>query len=101
VLMLQQQDASPLESLQHEEVVQDPIKAFNVYGYGFCSQASAHVEALARAAGLKARGWGINAHSVPEVSYDGAWHMLDASLVNYFPKGDGSLASVEEIVAAV
>jgi hypothetical protein len=101
VVMFQHQDAPPLEYLQHEETVLDPIKMFNVYGYGFCSMASAHVAALARHAGLKARGWGINAHSVPEVYYDGAWHLLDASLINYFPKADGSLASVEEIVAAV
>src|SRR5262249_1676902 len=51
--------------------------------------------------GLKARGWGINGHSVPEVYFDGAWHMLDASLINYFPKEDGQIAGVEEIVAAV
>src|SRR5215211_2416219 len=101
VVMFQHQDAPPVEFLQHEQTVLDPIKMFNVYGYGFCSQASAHVAALARRAGLKARGWGINAHSVPEVYYDGAWHLLDASLINYFPKPDGDLASVEEIVAAV
>src|SRR5947208_334495 len=101
VVMFQHQDAPPLEYLQHEQTVLDPIKLFNVYGYGFCSQASAHVEALARFAGLKARGWGMNAHSVPEAYFDGAWHLLDASLINYFPKADGSLAGVEEIVAAV
>jgi hypothetical protein len=101
VVMFQHQDAPPKEFLQHEETVLDPIKLFNVYGYGFCSMASANVEALARAAGLKARGWGINAHSVPEVYCDGAWRLLDASLINYFPKADGSLASVDEIMTAV
>src|SRR5262249_11715374 len=74
---------------------------FNVYGYSFCSVASAEVEALARYAGLRARGWAISAHSVPEVYYDGGWHMLDASLINYFPKADGTIAGVEEIIAAV
>jgi hypothetical protein len=100
-VMFQHQDDPPLEYLQHEGVVQDPIKLFNVYGYAFCSVASANVEALARAAGLRARGWAINQHSVPEVSWDGAWHLLDASLVNYFPKADGSPAGVEEVLAAV
>src|SRR5688500_17637877 len=47
----------------------DPIKAFNVYGYGMCNGASGHIEALARYVGLKARGWGIISHSVPEVYY--------------------------------
>jgi hypothetical protein len=101
VVMFQHQDNPPCEYLQNEGVVQDPIKMFNVYGYSFCSVASAEVEALARFAGLKARGWAINAHSVPEVYYDGGWHMFDASLINYFPKADGTIAGVEEIIAAV
>jgi hypothetical protein len=97
----QHQDAPPREYLQNELVVQDPIKIFNVYGYSFCSVASCDVEALSRYAGLRARGWGINGHSVPEVYWDGAWHLLDASLINYFPKPDGTLAGVEEIMAAI
>ena len=100
VVMFRYQDAPPIEFL-HEACVHDPIKTFNVYGYGMCCCASSNVEALARYLGLPARGWGINAHSVPEVYYGGAWHMFDASLVNYFPKLDGQVASVEEIVAAV
>jgi hypothetical protein len=35
------------------------------------------------------------------VYYETQWHLLDASLINYFPKADGSLAGVEEIVAGV
>jgi hypothetical protein len=101
VVMFQHQDVPPREYLHNEEVVQDPIKVFNVYGYSFCSVASGAIEALARHAGLRARGWGLNGHSVPEVYWDGAWHLLDASLINYFPKADGTPASVEEIQAAV
>jgi hypothetical protein len=97
----QHQDAPPFEYLTHEQVVQDPIKIFNVYGYAFCSVTACDIEALARYAGLRARGWAINAHSVPEVEWDGAWHLLDASLINYFPKPDGTLAGVEEIMAAI
>lgn len=100
VVMYRHQDAPPIEFL-HEGCVHDPIKAFNVYGYGMCCCASSNVEALARYAGLEARGWAVNLHSVPEVFYDGAWHLFDASLINYFPKAEGGIASVEEIVAAV
>jgi hypothetical protein len=100
-VMFQHQDAPPREELTHEHVVQDPFKIFNVYGYSFCSVASCDIECLSRSAGLRARGWGIKAHSVPEVYWDGAWHMLDASLINYFPKSDGSIAGVEEIIAAI
>src|SRR5262249_32142130 len=85
-VMFQHQDSPPYEYLHHEEVVQDPLKIFNVYGYSFCSVASCDIECLARYAGLRARGWGILQHSVPEVYWDGAWHLLDASLINYFPK---------------
>ncbi len=99
-VMHRYQDAPPIE-FRHEGCVHDPIKTFNVYGYGMCCCASSNIEALARYVGLEARGWGINLHSVPEVFYDHAWHMFDASLVNYFPQPDGKIASVEEIVAAV
>src|SRR5262245_2427120 len=50
-VMFQHQDDPPYEYLQHEETVLDPIKLFNVYGYGFCSMASANVASLSRAAG--------------------------------------------------
>ena len=96
-----QQDAPPREFLQASGTVQDPIKTFNVYGYGMCSCVSSNVEALARAAGLKARGWGISHHSVPEVWWDGDWHLLDASLINYFYDAGGDIASVEEIMASL
>jgi hypothetical protein len=101
VVTFQHQDVPPREYLHNEQVVQDPLKVFNVYGYSFCSVASGAIEALARYAGLRARGWGINGHSVPEVYWDGAWHLLDASLINYFPKADGAPAGVDEILAAV
>jgi hypothetical protein len=100
VVMFRYQDAPPIEFL-HEGCVHDPIKTFNVYGYGMCCCASSNIEALARYVGLEARGWAINLHSVPEVFYDDAWHMFDASLVNYFVKPDGKVASVAEIVSAV
>ncbi len=101
VVKFQHQDLPPNEFLQAEGNVLDPIKMFNVYGYSYCSVASANVQALARHAGLPARGWTINQHVVPELFHDGAWHLLDASLINYFPKPDGALAGVEEIVTNI
>jgi len=101
VVAFRHQDAPPDELLQNEQNVHDPIKTFNVYGYGMCCCASSNIEALARYAGLEARGWAINLHSVPEVFWDGGWHMLDASLIGYFPKADGKIAGVEELVAGV
>jgi hypothetical protein len=101
VRTFQHQEAPPVEFLHNEEAVQDPFKIFNVYGYSLCSIASCEVECLARAAGLQARGRIINSHSVPEVYWDGAWHLLDGSLMCYFPKADGKLASVDEIMAGI
>lgn len=101
VVAFRHQEVPPNEYLENEGHPHDPIKAFNVYGYGQCCCASANLMALARHAGLAARGWGITQHSVPEVQWDGQWHMLDASLVTYFPKADGSIAGVEEISASI
>ncbi|MBI3831896.1 MAG: hypothetical protein HY291_20405 [Planctomycetes bacterium] len=101
VATYQHQDSPPLEFTYHEEAVYDPIKIFNVYGYAMCSNASAHITALGRYTGLKVRGWGINCHSVPEIGFDNAWHLFDSSLINYFPKADGKIAGVEEIIAGV
>ena len=101
VVAHQYQDAPPVDYIQVGNCVKDPLKIWNVYGYSLCSVASAEIQCLARYCGMKARGYGLNNHVVAEVYWNNAWHMLDASLVNYFPKPDGELASVEEIAAAV
>jgi RNA polymerase sigma-70 factor, ECF subfamily len=102
VVKFRHQEGPPVEYLGGDgDEVHDPIKTFNVYGYGMCCCASSNIEALARSIGLPARGYGIMGHSVPEVQWSGAWHLLDASLICYFPKADGAIASVDEIVAGV
>lgn len=101
VFKFRHQDAPPREYLSDEEHPHDVIKCWNVYGYGQCCCASANLCALARTVGLQARGWGIIAHSVPEVYFDGGWHMLDSSLMTYFPKPDGNIASVDELTSGV
>src|SRR5436309_169127 len=94
----------PREFLSSEEAgghVHDPLKTFHVYGYGQCCCASAEVIGLAQYLGLEARGRDISHHSVPEICYDGGWHLVDGSVMNYHFKPDGSLASVDEIHDAV
>lgn len=95
------QQTSPPEEYLGDGNVHDPIKDFNVYGYGMCCCASAGIESLARYAGMQARGWGINNHSVPEIKIDGHWSLLDASLIQYFNMPDGKIASVTEIEDSV
>jgi hypothetical protein len=97
----QQADAPPAEYLQREDSVLDPIKLFNVYGYTLCSVSSANMACLARYVGFKADNHSINNHVVPQFYYDKTWHMLDADLIEYFPKADGTIASLQEIVDGV
>jgi len=101
IVQHQHQNSPPKEFVHAEGTVLDFIKIANVYGYSFCSVAAAEVTCLARYAGLKARGWTIRGHCVPEIYYDGKWHLFDPSLINYFPKPDGDIASVAEIIAAI
>jgi hypothetical protein len=91
----------PNEHLAADWEAHDPVKLFNVYGYSQCCCASAIIAALNRADGRDARGRILNAHSVPEVFHGGSWHLYDASLITYFPKPDGAIASVDEIATAV
>src|SRR3954463_13846116 len=96
------QTIPPNEYLAADWEAHDPVKIFNVYGYCMCCCCSALVEALNRADGREARGRSLNGHSVAEVRYGAAWHMFDTSLIAYFPRpGDGAIASVDEISAAV
>ncbi|MBI3831893.1 MAG: hypothetical protein HY291_20390 [Planctomycetes bacterium] len=101
VVGFQHQETPPLEYLNEGDTVKDPIKIFNVYGYSMCDAAASNIECLARAAGLPARGRIINNHSVSEIFFDGEWRLLDASLINYFPKADGRPAGVDEIIGGV
>ncbi|MBI3831897.1 MAG: hypothetical protein HY291_20410 [Planctomycetes bacterium] len=101
VVKYRHQDSPPNEFMAFGENVHDPLKTIHVYGYGMCCCASSNIEGLARYIGLQARGRIINQHSVPEVFYDNAWHLFDASLMNYFTKTDGKVASVDEIHQAV
>src|SRR5262245_17174737 len=97
----QHADFPPIECLQREDWVLDPIKMFNVYGYTMCTVSAANMACLARYAGLPARVFTVRDHLVPEFYYDGAWHMLDADLLHYFPKADGSIASLQEVVDGI
>ncbi|MFB3892639.1 MAG: hypothetical protein ACE15C_11520 [Phycisphaerae bacterium] len=99
VVKYRHQESPPGEGLT--SCVHEPFKTFNVYGYGMCCCAASNIEGLARAIGMPARGRIIVAHSVPEVWYDGAWHLLDASLMFYLTKPDGQIAGVDDMKADI
>jgi hypothetical protein len=99
VVKFRHQDNPPNEYFSEVMNVHDPIKTFNVYGYNMCCCASSNIESLSRYVGLQARGWSLNNHSVPEVFFKDAWHLLDASVICYYLKDDKSIAGVEEMSA--
>lgn len=101
VVKYRHQTDPPNENLAGERNVHDPLKTINVYGYGMCCCAASNVEGLARYLGMEARGRSITAHSVPEIKYDGDWHLFDSSLMTYFVKPDGKVASVDDIRDAI
>ncbi len=102
VVKYRHQTTPPNEQLAADWEAHDPVKIFNVYGYCMCCCCSALIEGLNRADGREARGRILTGHSVPEVFYDGAWHMYDSSLITYFPKpGNGALASVDEMAEQI
>ena len=97
IVKYRHQEIPPNEFLAGDWEAHDPVKIFNTYGYCMCCCSSALFEALNRMDGRDARGRILNGHSVPEVAYGNGWHLFDASLINYFPKPDGTAASVDEI----
>jgi len=77
--------------------VRDFTKAINSYGYGPCFQSAPVMSALWEACGFSTRNWTISGHSIAEVKYGGAWHMLDADTQSFHRKADGQIASVSEL----
>ena len=87
---------SPMEL--HGMALTDPIRQFNDYGYTMCSTISGINQGIWEAMGLKHRYWDISNHTVPEVFYDGRWHMYDNSMSALYTLCDGkTLAGVEDI----
>lgn len=83
----------------HNDIeLHDPVRYLNVYGYGFCDDSATNLMVLAEQAGLEARVWGLDGHVVPEVFFDGGWHMLDPDGEIYYLEDDGhTIASIETL----
>ncbi len=79
------------------EYVRDFAKAINSYGFGPCFVNAPVLTDLWEACGFETRSYTITGHSIPEVKYGGAWHMLDADARGWHRKDDGQIASVEEL----
>lgn len=88
----------------HQKSVSDraalhPVRGLNGYGYGICGHTAAWLKRIATAAGLDARVQELWGHTVAEVYYGGAWHLLDANAKAFYLNRDNrtvaSLAQVE------
>ncbi len=76
----------------------DPIRQFNDYGYTMCSTVAGINCGIWDAMGYSVKFWDISMHTVPEVQYDGRWHMYDNSMSALYTLCDGvTLAGVEDI----
>ncbi len=71
----------------------DPVRFLNAYGYGYCNDAAVNLAVLAEQVGIPSRVWGLSGHVVPEVHFDGAWHMLDPDGEIYYLDDDGETIS--------
>lgn len=84
----------------HGMELTDPIRQFNDYGYTMCSTIAGTNCAVWGAMGLDVKFWDISLHTVPEVHYDGKYHMYDNSLSAIYTLCDGrTVAGVEDIGA--
>ncbi|MPZ17085.1 MAG: hypothetical protein GEV06_04095 [Luteitalea sp.] len=80
----------------------DPVKLFNAYGYGLCNNVMGAQAVLYERVGLpfRQRHLGAGQHSVVEVYYDNAWHVLDADRDGLYLKGDNrTIAGVDDLIA--
>ncbi|MEA2062198.1 MAG: transglutaminase domain-containing protein [Gemmatimonadota bacterium] len=78
----------------------NPVVFLNVYGYANCGYHSAASVALARALGMEARVWEVWMHTVSDVWYNNAWHMLDSDIGLYYLMDDNrTVASIPQLWA--
>lgn len=62
----------------------NPLKFYQGFGFSICSNDSFILGAMWQAAGLKVRFARPYNHSVPEVYYDGAWHLFDGDTNGFY-----------------
>lgn len=79
--------------------VNDPVKVFNVYGYTTCGNDSICLAGLWRAAGMQVRPARCPGHCIPQVFYEGRWHLLDGDMGPFYLLRDNvTIASEQDLV---
>jgi hypothetical protein len=78
----------------------EPLRLLNGFGFTCCDQSSAILDWLWQAAGYETRIASMTFHTVPEIYYNGGWHLYDADhKVYYLAEDNKTVASVAEIIA--
>ncbi len=79
--------------------VNDPVKAFNVYGYTTCGDDSVCLAGLWRTAGFKVRPARVVGHCITQVHYDGRWNLLDGDMGPFYLLRDNvTIAGEQDLV---
>jgi hypothetical protein len=77
----------------------DPVKIFNIYGYTTCGDTSVTLSNLWRAAGLRTRAAHTPGHCIPQVFFDGDWHLFDADMGPFYLRRDNvTIAGEQDLV---
>jgi hypothetical protein len=81
------------------EYASDPLRILYGYGFGCCDQLAMTLAWLWSGGGYQTRLAMMTFHTVPEIFYGNAWHMLDPDHRVIYRNPDGSIASVDQILA--
>jgi len=76
----------------------DPLVILNAAGFGCCEQSAYALAWIWQQQGYQSRVASLSFHTIPEVFYGNAWHMLDPDHKIYYLKADQTIASVEDIL---
>ena len=77
----------------------DPALILNSFGFGCCDQKARVLTWIWQNFGYPTRLAAMTFHTLPEIYYGNAWHMLDSDHQSFYLNPDGSIASVADILA--
>ena len=77
----------------------DPVVILNGFGFGCCEQRAYALAWIWNLQGYQARLASLSGfHTIPEVFYGNAWHMLDPDHEVYYLNPDQTIASVQDVL---
>ena len=83
--------------LTDDKWIHSPEVFLNSLGKGYCDDRAAALCRIWQQAGLPARIWRLEGHTVPEVQLQGRWQLYDPETGVYFLKDSSTVCSVEEV----